>query len=51
MNDEVVWKLGKKKAFSVKSVYDALSVSSQGIYHKNIWKGRIPEKIKIFLWL
>lgn len=35
----------------VKFVYDALTSSSSGIYHKRIWKGKIPEKIKIFLWL
>ena len=32
-------------------MYDALTSSSTGSYHKRIWKGEIPEKIKIFLWL
>ena len=33
------------------SVYNALTRSSTGIYHKRIWKGKISEKVKIFLWL
>jgi hypothetical protein len=49
--DTVVWKIGKKGRFTVKSVYDALTSSSTRSYHKRIWKGKIPEKIKIFLWL
>ena len=50
-DDMVLWKIGKKGKFTVKSVYDALTSSNTGIYHKRIWKGKIPEKIKIFLWL
>jgi len=49
--DSVIWKLEKKGTFSVKTVYNGLSRSETGIYHKRIWKGRIPAKIKIFLWL
>jgi hypothetical protein len=51
VDDVVVWLLGKKGNFTVKSVYNALASSSNGIYYKKIWKGKIPEKIKIFLWL
>lgn len=50
-NDRVTWQLGHKGIFSVKSLYNALSNSPQGEYHRRIWKGKIPEKIKIFLWL
>jgi hypothetical protein len=49
--DSIVWKFEKKGKFSVKSVYDALTKSCTGVYHKRIWKGKIPEKLKIFLWL
>jgi len=50
-DDTILWVLGKKGRFTVESVYVALTSSSAGIYHKRIWKGKIPEKIKIFLWL
>lgn len=35
----------------MKSLYNALTVTDSGLYHKKIWKGKIPAKIKIFLWL
>lgn len=51
-NDDVVfWNLGKNRRFSVKSVYDGLTKNDCGFFHKRIWKGKIPAKIKIFLWL
>jgi hypothetical protein len=50
-DDTIVWNACKKGKFTVKSVYDALTVSHTGTYYKRIWKGKIPEKIKIFLWL
>ena len=50
-HDTVVLKLGKSNMFTVKSVYNGLSKSESGIYRKRIWKGKIPAKIKIFLWL
>lgn len=49
--DTVSWKLGTKGKFSVKSVYNALTENDVGPYHKKIWTGKIPAKIKIFLWL
>lgn len=50
-DDKVAWKFGTKGLFSVKSVYSALTVNESGKYHKMIWKSKIPEKIKIFLWM
>jgi hypothetical protein len=47
-DDTIVWNACKKGKFTVKSVYDALTVSHTGTYYKRIWKGKIPEKIKIF---
>jgi len=32
-------------------MYNALTRSDAGIYHKILWKGKIPTKIKIFMWL
>jgi len=50
-SDNVIWKIGKSNRFNVKSLYNALSCSEFGTYHKRIWKGKIPAKIKKFLWL
>jgi len=49
--DVVIWKFDKKGCFFVKSVYKFLTTNDAGIYYKKIWKGKIPAKIKIFLWL
>jgi len=49
--DLVTWKLGEKGSFSVNSVYNALTSNYVSPYHKQVWKGRIPAKIKNFLWL
>lgn len=50
-DNKVSWRFGLKDLFSVKSVYNALTVNENGRYHKKIWKGKIPEKLKIFLWM
>jgi hypothetical protein len=49
--DCVGWKLGKNSKFSVKSTYNALTSNDSSLNFKNMWKGKIPPKIKIFLWL
>lgn len=49
--DQVFWKIGKNKLFSVKSLYNALTVSDNGSAHRIIWKSKVPPKIKIFIWL
>ena len=50
-DDIVTWKFGCHGRFTVKSVYNALTKNDTGPYHKKVWKGKIPAKIKIFLWL
>jgi hypothetical protein len=50
-NDMTKWKFGSNGYFTVKSVYKALTISDSRPNHKKIWKGKIPVKIKIFLWL
>jgi hypothetical protein len=50
-DDIVLWRFGKKCHFSVKSMYDMLIVNDLGSYFKKIWKSKIPNKIKIFMWL
>lgn len=49
--DVITWKLGKSKKFTVKSLYNALTTNDAGPAHKKIWKGKVPPKIKIFMWL
>jgi hypothetical protein len=49
--DIVSWKLEGRGKFSVKSTYNALTCFEGGSSFKYIWKGNIPAKIKIFLWL
>lgn len=50
-SDRIFWTLEKNKRFSVKSVYNAMTRSDAGSHHKMIWKGKVPTKIKIFMWL
>jgi hypothetical protein len=49
--DRIVWSLEKNRRFSVKSVYNSLTSLDEGSYHKLIWEGKVPAKIKIFMWL
>jgi hypothetical protein len=39
------------KKFSIKSVYDHLTREDNGHAYTSIWKAKIPEKLKIFMWL
>jgi hypothetical protein len=50
-HDSVSWKLEARGKFSMKSTYNALTCFEGGSSFKNIWKGKILAKIKIFLWL
>ena len=50
-NDVVRWRFGNKGRFTVNSIYKALTVNDAGLNHRKIWRGEIPAKIKIFLWL
>jgi hypothetical protein len=43
-----VW---QQRTFSVKYVYNAMTANDFGSYAKTIWKGKIPSKIKTFLWM
>jgi len=49
--DFVKWKFGNKGSFSVQSVCNAMTTNQNGPMFKNIWKGKNPAKIKIFMWL
>jgi hypothetical protein len=50
-DDLVILKWTTNKKFSVKSIYEHLTKDDKGPNYKRIWKAKIPEKIKIFMWL
>jgi hypothetical protein len=50
-NDKPVSKWTANKQFTIKSVYTELTKIENGPNYKVIWKSKIPEKIKIFMWL
>jgi len=50
-DDKIEWKLEKEKKFSVKSFYNILVTEVKGPHFKHIWRGKMPSKIKIRMWL
>jgi hypothetical protein len=50
-HDKPRWKLTKSGIFSVKSLYNKLSAVGVDRSFKQLWKAKIPLKIKIWLWL
>ncbi len=49
--DKVVLKLTKNGIFTVKSFYKAMMIQNTGFQFKNIWKFKIPPRVKVFQWL
>jgi len=49
--DGVIWKLEKSGLFSVRSVYKHMFRISEDVDSKQLWKAKIPLKVKIFMWL
>jgi hypothetical protein len=49
--DGVVWKWEKSGNFSVKSMYKHLFTNDERDGNKQLWKAKIPLKVKIFMWL
>jgi hypothetical protein len=50
-SDRPLWKWTKSKKFSVKSIYNHITRMDNGNAYKSIWKTKIPEKVRIFMWL
>ena len=50
VRDSVLWPLSASGHFSVKSLYSKLVGGTPTNRFSQIWKARIPPKIKIFLW-
>jgi hypothetical protein len=49
--DRPIWKWAKSGKFSVRSVYEHLTKDEVGPAYKAIWRAKIPEKVRIFMWL
>jgi hypothetical protein len=47
----VIWRWSKNGVFSVRSVYDVITRGNAGPSYNRVWKAKIPEKIKVFMWL
>jgi hypothetical protein len=48
--DRIMWNLGRK-GFSVNSIYKNKMEDQVLIPYKFLWKSKLPQKIKIFIWL
>jgi hypothetical protein len=48
--DTFQWGLTKSGQFSVQSMYRSLINNGKVFHHKEIWKLKLPLKIKIFMW-
>jgi hypothetical protein len=49
-NDKVVWQLDRK-GLTVKSLYLKCRSNLDSVPYMFIWKTKIPQRIKVFLWL
>jgi hypothetical protein len=50
-SDSVIWTLEKNKEFSTSSLYKALTFPGMvNTWLMNVWRAKLPLKIKIFLW-
>ena len=48
--DAVRWALEASGSFSTNSLYLKISGGNSMVFFKDVWKMKIPTKIKIFLW-
>jgi hypothetical protein len=49
-DDKIEWVMGRK-GFSVNSLYKKKMLDYVSIPYKFLWKSKLPQKIKIFMWL
>jgi hypothetical protein len=49
--DMAYWKWMSSRRFTVKSVYEHLTIGDVGTDYKKVWSAKMPTKIKIFMWL
>jgi hypothetical protein len=48
--DKLIWRLGNK-GFTVNSLYKKNSMDQIKVPYRFLWKSKLPQKIKVFLWL
>jgi hypothetical protein len=48
--DKIVWDLETSSAYMVNSMYNKLTQGASVAHFKEIWKAKIPLKIRIFTW-
>ena len=48
--DKPIWRLGNK-GFTVNSLYKKNSLDQFKVPYRFLWKSKLPQKIKVFLWL
>lgn len=48
--DRIIWNLGSK-GFTVRSLYQKLKTQEIPFPKKFLWKVKIPQRIKVFIWL
>ena len=48
--DKVNWCLGNK-GFTVNSLYKKNSIDQVKVPYRFLWKSKLPQKIKVFIWL
>jgi hypothetical protein len=48
--DEVSWALEPSGAFSTRSIYGCLSQGAVVTHFRDVWKTRVPPRIRVFLW-
>jgi hypothetical protein len=48
--DEVSWALEPSGAFSTRSIYGCLSQGAVVTHFREVWKTRVPPRIRVFLW-
>jgi hypothetical protein len=51
VRDRTVWSWNNNRKISVKPVYNFLSRDECGDAYDSIWKAKVLEKIRIFMWL
>jgi hypothetical protein len=49
--DIPLWNWTSSKKFTVKSTYEQLTKRDSGNSYRRVWGAKVPEKIKIFMWL
>jgi hypothetical protein len=50
-NYQAIWKWSKSGKFTVKFVYEHLTKRDEGPSYSRVWRAKMTEKNKVFMWL